>query len=153
MMVYRVGLSPFIRDLSGEGARLFGGRWTAVGYSRLYASESRALAALEFLVHGKASSVLAMTYMASIKIPDSVSMRKIEVSALPASFRRFPAPTELQDIGNAWIKSGVFLLRIPSVIVPHEYNYILNVAHADMKKVALISVDDFIPIRYQTLRS
>ena len=49
MDVYRIGKNKYIKDLSGDGARLYGGRWNYQGYRVLYASESLALAILEYI--------------------------------------------------------------------------------------------------------
>ena len=45
MQVYRIAQKAFINDLSGEGARLFGGRWNRRGIPLLYTAESRSLRA------------------------------------------------------------------------------------------------------------
>jgi RES domain-containing protein len=58
-------------------------------------------------------------------------------------WKDYPPPDELQNIGTGWILSGEFILKVPSVQVPNEYNYILNATHPDIKKVVVTSVEVF----------
>ena len=143
MLLYRIAKSKYINDLSGEGPRLGGSRWTSVGTPVVYVAENRALAALEFYGHVKSSLVFPPLKLATIEIPDTVSIRKIDISGLPPYWKDYPPPDELQDIGTGWILSGEFILKVPSVQVPNEYNYILNAAHPDIKKVVVTAVEDF----------
>jgi RES domain-containing protein len=143
MFVYRIAKSKFVRDLSGEGTRIYGSRWTPAGISVIFTSENRALAALEFYVHGKSSFPISSVSLATIEIPLDATIRKIDVTDLPLDWKYYPAPEELEGIGIEWIKSGELILRVPSVQVPHEFNYVLNAAHSDMKQVSIISVIDF----------
>ncbi len=52
--LFRIATSEHINDISGTGARIYDGRWNHIGYPVVYASGSRSLAALKFLVrtHG-----------------------------------------------------------------------------------------------------
>ncbi len=143
MLVYRIAKSKFIHDLSGEGTRIYGSRWSPRGIPVVFAAENRALAALEFYVHAKSSLALFSVSLATLEIPDGLSIRKIDISDLPPDWKNYPAPEELQDIGSGWIKSGELILTAPSVQVPHECNYILNTAHPDMKRVSVKAVVDF----------
>ena len=51
MIVYRITKSPYRKDLSGMGAKLYGGRWNSKGIPLIYCSESRALAYAEVAIH------------------------------------------------------------------------------------------------------
>ena len=77
MIVYRISKTKNIKDLSGTGARIFGGRWNNKGVSIIYASESRALATLEYLVHVPLSLMPTDLSLAAIKIPDSIVPKNI----------------------------------------------------------------------------
>jgi RES domain-containing protein len=60
------------------------------------------------------------------------------VAALPANWRKYPAPTELQAIGDKWISQNRSLaLQVPSVIIENEFNYLLNPAHSSFKSVTI----------------
>jgi RES domain-containing protein len=77
VIVYRISKTQNIKDLSGTGARIFGGRWNNKGVPLIYASESRALATLEYLVHVPLSLIPNDLSLASIKIPDAIVPKKI----------------------------------------------------------------------------
>ena len=92
MRVYRIAKTKYIRDLSGTGARMYGGRWNKKGVGILYTSENRALATVEYLVHVSSSIVPAELSIAMIQIPDDISPKEISISDLPANWRDYPAP-------------------------------------------------------------
>lgn len=121
---------------SGEGPRLFSGRWNHRGYSVVYTSGSLALAVLEQFVHiAKSEASLRFVYM-SIVIPDSVRVEIIE--DLPKNWRDEPPTNATRAIGTDWLKSGnSAVLRVPSVIIPTEFNFVLNPAHPDFKKMTI----------------
>ncbi|MGH7560225.1 MAG: RES family NAD+ phosphorylase [Gemmatimonadales bacterium] len=113
----------------GEGARLYGGRWTSVGRATVYTADSAALATLEILVHLQSSATLAYYCFASVTFPDS-QVADVSVSALPANWRTSPGPAELQRIGDEWWERREFaVLRVPSAVIPISSNYLLNPAH------------------------
>ena len=78
--------------------------------------------------------------MVVIHVPDEVSCRQLE--DLPADWTSQRSWTE--DAGNRWLdENKTLLLKVPSVIVPLEYNYILNPQHGDMKLVKVVGVEPF----------
>ena len=121
---------------TGEGARLYGGRWNQRGAAAVYLGDSLALAALEQFVHmGKASSGLKFIAF-EVVIPDGVAIDSVESARLPRGWRGEPPPEETKDLGSAWIRGGTAVaLRVPSAIVPNEGNYVLNPAHADFRRL------------------
>jgi RES domain-containing protein len=124
-----------ISAFDGEGARVFGGRWNSPGAPVVYTAESAALATLEMLVHLGKSAMLPEYILMSCTFHPSRVLR-LGRERLPANWRAYPAPAELQLVGNAWIKSSVSaVLEIPNAIVPHESNYLLNPRHADFASV------------------
>jgi RES domain-containing protein len=144
MVLYRIAKNLYIRDLSGSGPRLYGGRWNPKGISVIYTSENRALAALELFVHMSRAMIPPNLSLASIKIPDTASIKEITLKALPRNWRSFPAPPELAEIGASWISSKEsLLLRVPSVIVPPESNFLINPAHPEMTGVRIIKVEAY----------
>lgn len=119
----------------GEGARRFGGRWSSVGHRAVYASESLALATLELLVHLESSALLGAYVAIPLRIPPRL-VEQVRTKQLPEDWRSYPAPVALQRLGNAWLDSGKSaVLRVPSVIVPTEFNYLLNPGHKDFSKI------------------
>ncbi|MBI5602200.1 MAG: RES family NAD+ phosphorylase [Deltaproteobacteria bacterium] len=144
MVLYRIAKTPFIRDLSGSGSRRYGGRWNPKGVEVIYASENRALAALELFVHLNRAVIPPDLSLASLKIPDMASKRELTLKELPRNWRSFPAPPELAEIGASWIRSRESLiLRVPSVIMPPEKNILINPAHPEMTGVRIIEVEAY----------
>ncbi|OYW71264.1 MAG: hypothetical protein B7Z37_28275 [Verrucomicrobia bacterium 12-59-8] len=117
---------------SGEGARLYGGRWNSAGVSLVYASGSKALAALESLVH--LNPPVLFTYAA---IPIEFEAALVEkASALPPGWADSPAPPSTQSIGDLWVQEArSAVLELPSVIIPTEANYLLNPAHPGFAQI------------------
>jgi RES domain-containing protein len=145
MLVYRIATSEHIEDLSGEGARLHGGRWNHRGTAIIYTSASRSLATVELLVHVSLSYAPTDLKIATIEIPDEPAPEEADLSALPSIWRGFPSPPELADLGTSWAESGrTLLLRVPSAVVEHEHNILINPAHPDIARVALAGVEDFL---------
>lgn len=119
----------------GEGARRFGGRWSSRGTPLVYCSESRALAMLEVLAHVDAPELLAQTewVLVSACVPGNVVERP---ARFPLNWRDFPAPAETRRFGDDWAAGGSFIaLRVPSAVVPGEFNYLLNPAHPDFVRI------------------
>jgi RES domain-containing protein len=95
----------------------------------VYTSESPALAALEQLVGLDEPSALARMVLIAVDIPDAV-VTDLDAAALPPNWRSYPAPPELQRLGDAWISGRASLaLRVPTVVVPHQFNFLLNPLH------------------------
>lgn len=136
MLIYRIANCRFIDDLTGKGAAMYGGRWNTKDIYMLYTAQSAALALLETVVHiGK---IPEQGYcMLTLQIPaDKIETQSID--KLPALWQANPAPDELKLIGDKFIKAGKKLaLKVPSVIMPEEYNILLNPMHPDFKKVKL----------------
>ncbi|MEK7729338.1 MAG: RES family NAD+ phosphorylase [candidate division KSB1 bacterium] len=144
MEVYRIAKTRYLNDLSGSGARLFGGRWNHKGTSVIYASENRALAAVEYLVHAPLSIIPPSLSLMTLQVPDEILPEEISTSALPNNWREYPAPTRLADIGTMWAKRNqTLLLRAPSAVVEHEYNILINPLHPDMKMLRLARIEKF----------
>lgn len=123
---------------TGEGARLFGGRWNRPGTAMIYVSGSLALAAMEIFVHIRSTSLHLKFIYFSVTIPDKVSLTKIDFNTLPPNWREEPPPSATKDIGTQWVQNAQSaVLQIPSAIVPEEMNYLLNPLHSDFNKIKI----------------
>jgi RES domain-containing protein len=133
MLVWRVCRRPFA-DLSGEGARLYGGRWNSPGRPLVYAAESAALAVLEVRVHLDLDWSL---------LPDDYVLMAIDlVTIAPEDIADIPA--DPRAAGDGWLGSGrSALLRAPSLIVRESANVLINVAHPEAKRISIASVRPF----------
>ena len=144
MLVYRIAKRDVVADLSGTGARLFGGRWNHRGTAVVYTSETRSLAMVEYLVHLSLSNAPKDLMIATIEIPDSIVPEDIPRSSLPKGWRNYPPPREVADLGTRWAKSKKsLLLRLPSAVVEQEYNILINPLHSEMPRVVLREVEAF----------
>ncbi len=145
MFLYRIAKKEHVGDLTGTGARINGGRWNHKGTSIIYASESRSLAALEFLVHLDLPTLPRNLKIATLEISGRIKPKEIKKSRLPANWRSYPAPSELADIGSRWAtSSSSLLLRVPSAVVEHEFNFLINPLHPEMKSASISRIEDFI---------
>lgn len=121
----------------GDGARIEGGRWNSPGVPAVYTSHSAALAALEMLVHLGRGSILG----AYVLIPctfDAHLMSRLDRKRLPKNWRSYPAPPELQLIGDEWVKSGASaVLEVPSAVIETDSNYLLNPGHATFRSIRI----------------
>jgi RES domain-containing protein len=144
MLVFRIAKKDVVKDLTGTGAKLFGGRWNHRGTAVIYTSETRALATVEFLVHVSLSNAPRGLMIATIEIPDSIAPEDVPRGSLPRGWRDYPPPRQVADLGTQWAKSGKsLLLRVPSAVVEQEYNLLINPLHSAMPRVVLKEVAAF----------
>jgi RES domain-containing protein len=125
--------------LSGEGARLGGGRWNHVGIPVVYASETLSLAALELFVHFTRKDITISRSLLAIplEIPDSVATSEISIEALEAGWDSSPPPDFTRDLGTKWVREEAsVVLRVPSAIIPTEHNFVINPRHPDFSRIA-----------------
>lgn len=116
--------------LDGEGARLYGSRWTPRGRPAVFVSATLSLAALERFVHTDPDLEPDDLLSLAVDIPDKVAIDAVDLAKLPANWRTYPAPPALASIGEAWLDGArSAVLSVPSVIIPHEPNYVLNPLH------------------------
>lgn len=125
---------------SGEGARLYGGRWNSPGTGVVYTSGSKALAALESLVHLN-PPVIFKCVAIPIEFDDALVEK---LTALPLDWTEKPPPPANMEIGDLWAKAArSAVLELPSAIIPGEPNYLLNPAHPDFNKIAIGKPEPF----------
>jgi RES domain-containing protein len=119
-------------DLSGGGAKLTGGRWNRKGTAVVYAASTIALATLEMLAHLGDNIAIRNAFLVSVHIPASVWKRREKIAAddLDATWLAEPPGSTSIDFGDDWLrKKSAPLLLVPSVIIPEEYNILINPAH------------------------
>lgn len=122
---------------SGDGARKSGGRWNSPGTAVVYTSDSASLAMLEILVHIQSQELLRHYVLFEVTFADSLALA-VDPKDLPKNWRKSPPPVAARRIGDAWVADGgSAVLRVPSVIVPNGWNYLLNPAHPDFAKITV----------------
>jgi RES domain-containing protein len=130
----------------GEGARRHGSRWTPRGVPAVFASATLSLAALERFVHTDSDLEPTDLLAVPVEIRDDIAIEAVQVETLPADWRTFPAPSALALIGEQWFRSSrTAVLSVPSVVVPHERNFVLNPTH---RKFARIVIGRSEPFRF-----
>ena len=120
----------------GEGARQNGGRWNSVGTAVVYTSGTLALALVETLAHLPSGVLPAYT---AVPIDfDASLVTELEVKDLPPDWRSDPPPASTKAIGDNWVLTARSrALRVPSVIVPIEYNFVMNPNHPDFARTRI----------------
>jgi RES domain-containing protein len=143
MILYRIGDCNYIDDLSGNGTRIFGGRWSSKGKAGVYLASSRALAVLEVLVHLQPLFIPDNYCMIEIEVPDD-SIEQADTSSLPLNWQDISPPGAAKKIGDNFLSDKKhLLLQLPSAIVPAEFNFLVNPLHKGMKKVKVLKQEPF----------
>lgn len=142
MRVFRIAKKEYLEDLSGEGSRLYGGRWNKKGMAMVYFSESLSTCLLEILVH------LDFKYLSSdfgymeAEIPDA-SLTSIKIKDLDTNWRNNPPDRSTAKIGTEFLKNSKKLgLKVPSAILPMASNILINPKHKDIEKLKVIKIAD-----------
>lgn len=143
MRVYRIEREKYIETtLNGVGTALTEGyRWNSLNTYLVYTAESRALATLEVSVHIDLSEDLPTDrFYVEIDIPKGVEILELKFDELPENWDSKPPMLETQYIGDDFVtQNNAAVLKVPSSIVPPEYNYLINPNHPDSKKIKVIS--------------
>lgn len=139
MRIWRLCRKQFAHSaFDGEGAKLYGGRWNHKGQPMVYASATLSLAVLEVLVHHRVSIPPADFIAIPAELPAKLKIETVRPADLPTDWRGDPAPVRLQEIGEGWLRSqSSLMLAVPSVIVPAEFNYLINPRHPDFAQLAI----------------
>ena len=139
MIVFRVAnLRYKDSTLSGIGAEKVGGRWNKVGTRAVYCSENISLALLEYYVHSENIANLPTEIgVAKIEVPDHFFIE--ELVELPERWNQYPYSSKTTEVFSKLAKNRDFFgLKVPSTIVPLEYNYILNPLYKNFGQVEIL---------------
>ncbi|MFT4152276.1 RES family NAD+ phosphorylase [Parafilimonas sp.] len=144
MLVYRISRAKFANDLTGEGARLFGGRWNNKLTPCIYTSESRALALLEYTVNINIDDVPRALSIITLEIPGK-NMLIVKEEELPGDWKSIPAPSSTKKFGTKLLSAAKApVIKIPSTVIHEEFNYLLNPRHADSGDFKVVEIKDFV---------
>jgi RES domain-containing protein len=131
-------------DLDGEGARLYGGRWNSPGTAVIYTAGTLSLALLEYLVHLNPDKMPHDLVSIAGEIPDNLAIRHIAIEALPPNWNDLTLQPVTQTIGTQWVTAGhSAVLRVPSVVIPQESNYVLNPHHPEFSAITWSAPEPF----------
>jgi len=129
-------------DLYGIGGLKASARWHSRGRRVVYLSSTPASALLEILVHLEIEEDrLPRSYkLLEVQVSDDISIEKIEDRAnLPKGWQKKQSVT--QALGDQWLAgNSSALLQVPSALVPHTSNFLLNPLHRDAARILVASV-------------
>ncbi len=139
MKIYRLTKTNYINDLSGEGARLFGGRWNKKGIPLLYFSEHLSLCVLELLTRIDFEFLTSDYSFLEVEVPSSLILTLRKPEGISENWRSNPPISNTQDYGSIWIKNNKTLgLAVPSAVLPFESNILINPNHKQFSEVKII---------------
>ncbi|MEQ8926700.1 MAG: RES family NAD+ phosphorylase [Fulvivirga sp.] len=136
MILHRVTTKAYIQDFSGTGAMLYGGRWNHKGTRMVYTSASLSLATLEIVANLSSDRINRGLYCVEINFPDHLEIT--ELTTLPKKWNRYPYTQKTMDKGSQFIKKGGLCLKVPSALVPSEFNYLINPMHDQASQIKFI---------------
>ena len=144
MRFWRICRRRYAREAAtGEGARLYGGRWNSRGIRVVYASSSLALAAVETFVNLEPN--LRPPDLVSIEgeIPETLEVARLDPNDLPN--RWYAGRDEsLRQFGDMWINVGkTVALLVPSAAIRGEWNILLNPAHPEFSRITFQEPREF----------
>ncbi|WP_189629128.1 RES family NAD+ phosphorylase [Roseivirga thermotolerans] len=140
MRVFRICREEYSLELVASGRM---NRWNKDGQHVIYAAESRALCALELLAHTNGVVPAGNYRTMVIEIPET-KIEEITDEELPKNWKSVKAYPQLQRIGSQWYEeSKQLLLKVPSVLIPSEFNYVINTKHPAFKNVSIASLENF----------
>ena len=130
MLIHRLGTNRFpVWD--GAGTAVRGGRWNPPGVPVIYAAATQSLAMLERLVQG---ADLSGTLLVEAEFPDNLPFDDL-LHSPPLGWADLGSPSA-RAAGSSWLAAGhTAMLRVPSVVVPREANWVVNPAHPDAARI------------------
>ena len=141
MKVYRISNKKYTEHLNGEGAYRVGGRWNSKGVRMVYTSTSIALASLEVLVHTDGLPIPNGMILLTFEVPNKYIQL---LENLPINWNEIPPKRAAKVVGDEFIRAKKILgLKVPSAIIPEEYNVLLNPLHLHMDKIELVGQRDY----------
>lgn len=142
MLVYRITKAVYADRLVASGGAA---RWNSRGQFVIYTAATRALACLENVVHRSGEGLQETFRVMVIDVPDAIFVETITLDTLPTDWFDFKQYDSCQRLGSEWLRSGrSAVLRVPSAIIPNEWNYLLNPAHPDFSRIQLIRTEPFL---------
>ncbi|TAE24768.1 MAG: RES domain-containing protein [Cytophagales bacterium] len=142
MDVYRIAKARYANALVASGGAA---RWNERGQFVFYTASSRSLACLENIVHRSGEGLQDDFRTMVIQIPDLVPIETLALDSLPSNWHQPDQYGLCQTPGSEWLRSmRSAVLRVPSTIVPQEWNYLLNPAHPSFREIELVRTEPFL---------
>lgn len=142
MLVFRIVLTKYAHRLIASGRAA---RWNSNDVKVIYTSSSRALSCLENVVHRSKLGLSSNFSVMQIEIPSTITITEVHLADLPKNWNQFEQMHAMQKIGDKWVKEAkAAILKVPSSIIPEEYNFLLNPNHPDFDKIKLVGTHPFL---------
>ena len=142
MTVFRICNTHYSEDISGTGAKLYGGRWNSKGIAMLYASEHISLSVLEMLVQNRFTDFATDLNLIHLAFADTLSVKEVKNSKLKTDWINDFEYTRF--MGDQFIKAGTHaILKVPSAVIKEEHNFIINPSHSDFMKIKITQTVSF----------
>ena len=152
MEVFRLSTKKWSKFLSGKGAAYKGARWNSPGTEIIYTSSNRSLAMAEVAVHFTLATLPVDYMMATIFIPDDVSIKVVQEKSLPKDWNTYPYGPSTQIFGDDFINENLnCLLNIPSAVTKGDFNILINPFHPEFKRIRIINIESF-PFDYRIFK-
>lgn len=143
MLVYHLGHSRYADSLTGEGAKLHGGRWNLIGTPCIYTSESKALSVLEYAANVRLEEMPGNLAITVYELP-SKSWLEVDLKTIPDDWQAVPTPNSTKEFGTGLLqKPQTLAIKLPSVIIPSEFNFILNPRAKNFHLIKIVSINAF----------
>lgn len=134
MIVYRCALKKWSKDLSGQGAFIYGGRWNSPGVPMIYTAENNVLSALEVALRIPLEHISKDYWMVSIEVGDKI---KAHEPTLPKDWNLKTDIT--RSLGDDFVKkANALVMKVPSALISDAFNYLINPKHPDIGKVKVL---------------
>ena len=141
MTIYRITTEKWSKSLAASD---YSARWNAKGQFVIYTAESRSLACLENVVHRSGEGNDALYKVMLIDIPDNLSIEIVDEQVLKRGWHTMENYAYCQLLGRKWLTEAVSaILKVPSVVIKMEHNYLINSNHPDFSKIILSGIEDF----------
>ncbi len=144
MRVFRLTRNKYAKELNGKGASKSGNRWNSKGTEMIYSAESRALAMAEVIVHLPLHTLPNDYVMVELNVPSNIPVKELRLKDLPDNWSDNPPAHQTQKIGDDFINANNFcILKVPSAVVPEDYNYLINPYHKQFENISIIAIKGF----------
>lgn len=141
MEVFRITKAKFADQLYAPGME---GRWNQRGEEVIYTASSRSLACLENLAHKGGRGGIETFRTMVIYVPERLAIQHINLRNLQTGWNQITLHKQCQQIGSDWyVAKDTPVLKVPSAVIPDEFNYVLNARHPEFKEIKLIAVLPF----------
>lgn len=134
MIVYRLCHKRF-QALDGVGGLYGSGRWHTKGHRIVYTASTISLAVLERLVNEDMETMPPLALL-TIEVPDSLPVQAL--NQLPQDWQKQPPGEATKQIGDNWLSEmKAAILKVPSAVVPREFNYLINPEHPGAQDISV----------------